>query len=165
MAANILTIAAGAPFAETLARGLIVRLGSDPLALAEATIYLPTRRAGRTLSETFAHVLGGAALLPDIRPLGDVDEDEFLFDPSSEDLSLPPVIAPIRRRLLLASLVQRWDKAQRGGTLGFAQAAALARALARFLDETQTQNADLSKLARRSRRALGGGARLSGTAA
>jgi ATP-dependent helicase/nuclease subunit B len=147
MPAKILTIAAGAPFAETLARGLIARLGSDPLALAQATIYLPTRRAGRTLSETFARVLGGAALLPNIRPLGDVDEDEFLFDPSSEDLSLPPVIAPIRRRLLLATLVQRWDSAQRGGALGFSQAAALARALARFLDEAQTQNADLAKLA------------------
>jgi len=146
MPAKILTIAAGAPFAETLARGLIARLGSDPLALAQATVYLPTRRAGRTLSETFARVLGGAALLPNIRPLGDVDEDEFLFDPSSEDVTLPPVIAPVRRRLLLATLVQRWDRAQRGGTFGFAQASALARALARFLDEAQTQNADLAKL-------------------
>jgi ATP-dependent helicase/nuclease subunit B len=147
MAANIQTIAAGEPFAETLARGLIARLDAqaDPLALAAATIYLPTRRAVRTLSETFARALGGAALLPNIRPLGDVDEDEFLFDPDAEALSLPPVIAPIRRRLLLATLVQRWDQ-KRGGVLGFAQATALARGLAHFLDEAQTQDADLSKL-------------------
>ena len=43
--ANVFTIAAGAPFADTLARGLIARMGSDPLALSEVTIYLPTRRA------------------------------------------------------------------------------------------------------------------------
>jgi ATP-dependent helicase/nuclease subunit B len=143
MAAKLFTIAAGAPFAETLARGLIGRLGDGPLALAEVTIYLPTQRAARALGETFARVLGGAALLPAIRPLGDIDEDEFLFE--AEELDLPPAIAPIRRRLLLATLVKRWDAA-RGGTLGFAQATALARGLAHFLDEAQTQGCDLSGL-------------------
>jgi ATP-dependent helicase/nuclease subunit B len=142
---GVLTIPASAPFAETLARGLIARLGDDPLALAEVTIYLPTRRATRALAETFAKVMGGAALLPSIRPLGDIDEDEFLFDPDSEDLILAPAIAPIRRRLLLATLVKRWDE-KRGGRLGFAQTAALAKSLARFLDDAQTQGADLSGL-------------------
>jgi len=140
---GVLTIPPAAPFAETLAKGLIARLGSDPLALANATIFLPTRRATRALGETFARVLGGAALLPTIRPLGDVDEDEF--DTEGGELSLPPAILPLRRRLLLSTLVKRWDEA-RGGTLGFAQTAALARGLAHFLDEAQTQNADLSKL-------------------
>jgi ATP-dependent helicase/nuclease subunit B len=148
MPANILTIASSAPFADTLARGLIARVDieKNPLALAETTIFLPTRRAVRTLSDTFARVLGGAALLPEIRPLGDVDEDEFLFDPLDGDIASPPSIAPLRRRLLLATLVQRWHEAQRERPIGFAQAASLARALARFLDEAQTQGADLSKL-------------------
>ncbi len=149
MAANVLTIPAAAPFAETLARGLIDRLkpDSDPLALSRATIYLPTRRAARNFAEVFARVLGGAALLPEMRPLGDVDEDEFLFDPSSDDIDFPPAIPPIRRRLLLAALVQKWDAKQRDGTLSFAQAASLARGLAGFFDEVETQGADLSKLA------------------
>jgi ATP-dependent helicase/nuclease subunit B len=148
MKPNILTIPASAPFAETLARGLIARLKADrdPVALSRATVYLPTRRATRTLAESFARLLGGAALLPDIRPLGDVDEDDFLFDPYSENLDLPPAIEPVRRQLLLATLVQRWDIKRRGGKLTFAQAAALARGLAKFLDEAETQNADLSKL-------------------
>ncbi|MDB5740781.1 MAG: hypothetical protein JWP16_1821, partial [Alphaproteobacteria bacterium] len=42
---SVFTIAASAPFAETLARGLLARTGDDPLALSSATIYLPTRRA------------------------------------------------------------------------------------------------------------------------
>ncbi|HUO94159.1 MAG TPA: double-strand break repair protein AddB [Rhizomicrobium sp.] len=143
---NVFTIAAGENFAETLARGLIETLGDDPLALSDATIFLPTRRAVRTLSETFARILGGAALLPRLHPLGDVDEDTLLFDPAAESLSLRPAIAPIRRRLLLAHLVRRWSKARRGEDLSFAQATLLARALGHFLDEAQTQGADLSQL-------------------
>ncbi|HTT96867.1 MAG TPA: double-strand break repair protein AddB [Rhizomicrobium sp.] len=143
---NVLTIAASLPFAETLARGLIARLGTDPLALSSATIYLPTRRAARTFADTFARVLGGAALLPDFKALGDVDEDEFLFDADADDLDLTPAIAPIRRRLLLATLVKRWDETRRQGRLGFAQAAALAGSLASLMDEMETQGADLSHL-------------------
>ncbi|HEY5238440.1 MAG TPA: double-strand break repair protein AddB [Rhizomicrobium sp.] len=147
MSAKIFTIPASAPFADTLARGLVQQLQpqSDPLALARATIYLPTRRAARTLTEAFARVLGGAALLPEIRPLGDVDEDEFLFDPSADDFDLTPAISPIRRQILLATLIARWS-GRRGRDLNFAQAAGLARALASFLDDAQRQNADLSKL-------------------
>src|SRR5271170_4964392 len=98
MAANVFTIAAGTNFAEMLARGVIARTGDDAIALADATIFLPTRRAARTLSDAFARVLGGAALLPQIRPLGDADDDEFAFDPAGEDVTLPPAISPVRRR-------------------------------------------------------------------
>ena len=83
--------------------------------------------------------MGGAALLPDIHALGELDEDEFLLDPSAEALDLAPAIAPMRERLLLATLVQRWDRA-RGGALTFAQAASLARGLASFFDEVETQS-------------------------
>lgn len=143
MTANVFTIPAGTAFAEALVRG-IVGEKRDPLVLADVTIYLPTRRAMRTLAETFARVLGGAALLPQIRPLGDVDEDDFLFD--TEDLLLPPVIEPVRRRLLLAALVQRWDSARDGERMTFAQAASAAQGLAQFLDEVERQGADLGRL-------------------
>jgi inactivated superfamily I helicase len=36
VAAKVFTIPASAPFAETLARGLIERMGREPLALADA---------------------------------------------------------------------------------------------------------------------------------
>jgi ATP-dependent helicase/nuclease subunit B len=143
---NVFTIPASAPFAQTLAKGLIaqVDLDRDKLALARATIYLPTRRAVRDFPEVFARELGGAALLPEMRPLGDVDEDEFLFDTTTDDLTLAPAIAPIRRRLLLAQLVRRFREA--GDPLTFAQAASLAGGLAKFFDDAETQGADLAKL-------------------
>ena len=140
MPANVLTIPASAPFAETLARGLIARLGEAPLALADATIYLPTRRAARTFGDAFARVLGGASLLPQFKALGDVDEDEFLFDENA--LELPPAIAPIRRRLLLTMLVRRW----RGRDMTLSQASAMAASLSGVMDELETQNARLEDL-------------------
>jgi len=146
-APNVLTISASQPFAETLARGLITRLGADadPFALSSVTIYLPTRRAARSFADVFARVLGGAALLPDFKALGDVDEDEFLFDTEAGELDLIPAIAPMRRQLLLATLIKRWDETRRGATLGFVQASALAESLAHVMDELETQNADASR--------------------
>jgi ATP-dependent helicase/nuclease subunit B len=143
---SVFTIAASAPFAETLARGLIARAGDDPLALAAAVIYLPTRRAARSFGDAFAKVMGGAALLPQFKPLGDSDEDELLFDATAEGLEFKPAITPLRRQLLLAQLVRRWDRTERGGALSFAQYAALADSLAKVMDEVETQGADLSNL-------------------
>ncbi|HEY2444640.1 MAG TPA: double-strand break repair protein AddB [Rhizomicrobium sp.] len=148
MSPRFYTIPAGIAFADALARGLIERTDAerDPLALASATIYLPTQRAARTLGETFARVLKGAALLPQLRALGDIDEEENLFDAAGEDLSTPPAIDPVRRRLLLATLVRRWAERRGHEKPGFAQAAALARSLARFLDEVETQQPALVNL-------------------
>ncbi len=144
--AKIFTIAASAPFAETLAAGLLARVGAEPLALANATIYVPTRRAARNFGDAFARVLGGAVLLPDFRPLGDVDEDALLLDETDEAFALPPAISPIRRRLLLATLIQRWRVAERGEKLTFSQSTALADGLSALLDEVETQGADLERL-------------------
>ena len=145
-AAKVFTIAASSPFSETLAQGLLARFGQAPLRLADITLYLPTRRAVRGIAEIFALEAGGATLLPEFRPLGDVDEDALLLD-SEDDLELLPAIEPLRRRLLLAALIRRWSHARDGGAMRFAQAAGLAKSLAAVLDEAETQGADLARLA------------------
>lgn len=143
--ANVFTIPAGAPFSATLAQGFLRRFGTDgPFALADVTIYLPTRRAARVIAEIFAKEAGGAALLPDFRPLGDVDEDELLL--TAEALDLKPAIAPLRRRLLLAALIRRWSLVRDYGRVSFGQAAGLAKSLAGVIDEVERQGADLKKL-------------------
>ncbi|MEI9994123.1 MAG: double-strand break repair protein AddB [Rhizomicrobium sp.] len=144
MAAKVYTIPPSANFAQALARGLIAQAGDAPLALADTTIYLPTRRAQRSFGDAFARELGGAALLPRFRALGDADEDELLFE--AEALELPPAIAPMRRTLLLATLVRRWHAARHDDQMGFAQAAALADGLAGVMDEVETQGASLAAL-------------------
>lgn len=143
---QIYTIAASAPFAETLARGLIERIGPDPLSLSSSIIYLPTQRAARNFGEAFARVLGGSALLPQLKPLGDTEDDEALLDLLADGLEIKPAISPLRRRLLLAQLVQRWDRTDGGGTLSFAQYVSLAESLAGIMDEVETQGCDLSGL-------------------
>ena len=58
---------------------------SDPARLAQATLYLPTRRAGRMAREIFLDVLRpDAAMLPRIVALGDIDEDELAFAEEAE---------------------------------------------------------------------------------
>ncbi|HEY0302526.1 MAG TPA: double-strand break repair protein AddB [Rhizomicrobium sp.] len=144
MPGRVFTIPSSAPFADTLARGLIAQLGDAPLALADATIYLPTRRAQRTFGDAFARVLGGAALLPSFKALGDAEDDEFFIE--TEALDLSPAIAPMRRRLLLAAMVQHWHRAKGGEDIGFAQAAALADGLAQVMDEVETQGVKLADI-------------------
>ncbi|HMI95696.1 MAG TPA: double-strand break repair protein AddB [Micropepsaceae bacterium] len=142
---HIFTIPSGIPFARALSEGVIARSGSDPLLLADALVLVPTRRAARALREIFARVLGGAALLPHIHALGDIDDEEQSFDPSTEDLRALAPVAPLRRRLLLATLVRQWGEAKHA-PIPFTQCLAYAGELARFLDEAVTQNADLAKL-------------------
>src|SRR5207245_7510916 len=48
--------------------------------------------------------------------------------------------------LLLAALVRRWAQQQHGALPGLVRAAAMALPLSRFLDEAETQQADLEKL-------------------
>ena len=140
---RIFTIPPGIDFARALCEGVIERCGRDPLILSDALLLVPTRRAARSLRDAFAEALGGAALIPRIRALGDADDEELSFDPG-DDVAVP-AIAPLRRRLLLATLVQRWGEG-RGSPLPFVQAMTHAGELGQFLDEAVAQGCDLAKL-------------------
>ena len=78
----VFNIPAGLPFLSNLADAmldgrLVAFDRSDPVALADITVYLPTRRAVRSFRDVLFERLGGdAAILPRVRPIGDVDEDE-----------------------------------------------------------------------------------------
>jgi ATP-dependent helicase/nuclease subunit B len=140
---SVFTIPSGIDFAHALCEGVIERCGSDPLILSDVLLLVPTRRAARSLREAFAEALGGAALIPRIRALGDVDDEELTFDAGDDVLA--SAISPLRRRLLLATLVQRWGEG-RGSPLPFVQAMTHAGELGQFLDEAVSHGCDLSKL-------------------
>ncbi len=126
---KIFTIAPGAPFLKTFAAafldGRVVEgfsRAAGPLALAEATIYVPTRRAARALMDEFSRALGGAAtLLPRILPLGALEETEtgLIFEEAAagddlgEPLGPPTAMGEIARRMQLAELILAWAKALR----------------------------------------------------
>src|SRR5262245_49279770 len=115
---RLYTIPPSAPFLTTLARAILAGelplpggAKPDRLTLPLATIYLPTRRAGRALRDAFlAEAKGEALLLPRIRALGDPDEDAAIMfgagDGASDDGAIAtPAIGALRRRLALMRLV------------------------------------------------------------
>lgn len=159
---RVLSIRAGADFLDTLAGafldGRIVpgfAYDGDPLALASATIYVPTRRAARALRGAFAQRLGGAAaILPTVRPLGEFDEDAALFEGGGADeLALAPAMDNLDRTLLLAPLVQAWKRRLPAHVAdlfdedvvvpaSLADALWLSRDLGALMDEVETGGAD-----------------------
>jgi ATP-dependent helicase/nuclease subunit B len=164
---HVFTIPASAPFLPTLIGALIDgRLvdgfapGADPLRLATATLYLPTRRAARLARDVFLDVLGTeAALLPQIVAIGDVDEDEIAFDEAARGdfdaaLDVPDALGGLQRRLLLARLVTTWAKTlaprKRDETPLIANnpsaALALADDLARLMDDLATRQVPFDQL-------------------
>jgi ATP-dependent helicase/nuclease subunit B len=147
---TLFTMPPGTPFLERLAQALVAdaSLGGcfgDAPALADFTILLPTRRAVRALGDAFLRAGGGAAMvLPSIRALGDVDEEELVLDPAglgAEVLDLPPAMPALERQLRLARMI-----AAEGGE-DEVRALALAADLGRFLDMVLTEGADMSALA------------------
>ncbi|MHB8530775.1 MAG: double-strand break repair protein AddB, partial [Caulobacteraceae bacterium] len=133
------TIGAHRPFLVDLAKGIFAALGAN--GLAEAVVLLPTRRAARSLAEAFLEAAPGKALLlPQIRALGDLDEDEAPFEPGDLALDLPPAIGSRRRRFELAGLViEHQDQVGRVFTAGVALE--MADSLGRFLDSCQIEEA------------------------
>ncbi|MGE9008249.1 double-strand break repair protein AddB [Leptospira interrogans] len=129
---------------------------NNPLNLAQATLYLPTRRAGRMAREIFLDEMKtDAAILPRIVALGDIDEDELAFAEGSEQfggvapLDIPPRLGELERRLTLAHLVAAWAKTPVSAPLvvgGPASTLALAGDLARLMDDMVTRGVDWNAL-------------------
>jgi len=164
---RVFSIPPGAPFLPTLAKALKggnlvpgFDLATDPLALARATIYVPTRRAARALRGVLATMQDGpSAILPTIKALGEFDEGEAAFDAGSAALlDLAPPIGDLDRLLLLAPLVQAWKRQLPAHVakmfeeevvvpVSTADSLWLARDLARLMDDVETEQSDWAKLA------------------
>jgi ATP-dependent helicase/nuclease subunit B len=152
---RVFSVPLSAPFLRTVIAALIdgrlvdgFNARAHPSNLAQATLYLPTRRAGRMAREIFLDELkADAVLLPRIVALGDIDEDELAFAQESEThggaaLDIPPQLGDLERRLTLAKLVGAWAKGPVLAPLvvgGPASALALAGDLARLMDDMVTR--------------------------
>lgn len=148
-APRVFSIDAGRPFARDLAAALRASCGDDPLALSAALIFVPTRRAVRVLMDAFVETApaGRASLLPSIRALGDVDEDELALDAPEglDDADLLPAISPLERRLALARLVAAAERAF-SGQENWPAALAAAGELGRLLDSFHAEEIPLDRL-------------------
>ena len=151
---RVFNVPPSAPFLHTVISALVdgrLVAGFDarahPERLADATLYLPTRRAGRMAREVFLDVLQrDAVMLPRIVALGSVDEDELEFSDDGqlggpEASLLPPKLEDLARRLTLAQLVAAWAKRQPASLVVGSPASTLALAgdLARLMDDMVTR--------------------------
>ncbi|MDP3689587.1 double-strand break repair protein AddB [Bradyrhizobium sp.] len=163
---RVFSVPVSAPFLRTVIAALIdgrlvdgFEARIDPARLAQATLYLPTLRAGRMAREIFLDELKtDAVVLPRIVGLGDIDEDELAFaqatSPGSAALEIPPAMDGLQRRLLLAQLIALWAKQIRPAdaaqaplvTGGPASTLALADDLARLMDDMVTRKVAWSAL-------------------
>ncbi|WP_421730672.1 double-strand break repair protein AddB [Brevundimonas sp.] len=135
-----LTIPARRPFLEHLAAGVLDWLGdAPPETLSDAVILLPNRRAARAFGDALARLSGDRpVLLPQVRPLGDLEEDEAPFAPGELGLDLPPAIAPLTRRFEMARMIVE-DFAPGLAPL---RALELADALGGFLESCQLEEVE-----------------------
>src|SRR6195952_1409768 len=164
---RVFNIPASAPFLRTLIIALVdgklvdgFDARTHPERLAQATLYLPTRRAGRMAREVFLDVLKtDAVILPRIIALGDIDEEELEFaQAASSDalatLDTPPALDGLQRRLMLAQLIAKWakqikpdDPIQAPLVIGGpASTLSLADDLARLMDDMVTRGVDWKAL-------------------
>ena len=131
----------------------------DPLALAQATLYLPTRRACRLARDIFLDTYkSNAAILPRIVPLGHVDEDEIGFAhltaSDAAGLDVEDALGGFHRNIALAGLILKWATSQgmraEGGAPLVANSPAaafrLAGDLAHLMDDMATRQVPWDKL-------------------
>ena len=136
---NVYSIAAHRGFADALVAGLIPRYSDGDFGLARTTLLLPSRRAVRTVTESFVRLSGGGLLLPRMAVVGDLDLDETLgplLDPIGDGAEIPPAADPTRRWLRLAALLGEVDPGQaRSGAAALRRAVEIARTMDRLLVE------------------------------
>ena len=136
---HVFTIPAGAPFLSVLAEALLDgRLGAipdlrdDPLALADVTVLLPTRRAVRAFREALIRKLGARGGDPAGHPAdrrcrrGGSPPRRPASRPAAERLVLPAAIGRLPRQLALAELTLAWGRAVRRDLLDLAPGRAAA---------------------------------------
>ena len=137
-------------FADVLAAKLLAEYSENPLSLSDVLILLPNRRACKTMAEAFVRLRGlQPTLLPQMLPIGDVEEDELLLSgkgAAAGMLETAPAIDPIERTLLFMRIIL--SRPQQFGTeaVSLSQACFLAQELGRLIDTVNNENLDFANL-------------------
>lgn len=134
---KIYNISAGEPFVDVLAQRYLKEFADRPDDLAKVLFLLPNRRACQSLIDAFVrkHDLK-PTILPQIRPIADVDEDEvFLTNDISVLKDLLPAVDATEKTLQLTRLIMKKSELDLD-KISLAQAYALAQNLSQLMDLT-----------------------------
>ncbi|MBR1948283.1 MAG: PD-(D/E)XK nuclease family protein [Alphaproteobacteria bacterium] len=148
---KIFNVSSSNCFVEVLAEKLLEDYKENLLDLSKVLILLPNRRAQRTLSDAFVKLKGMTpTLLPQMRAIGDVSEDEIMLsgdDVQSEFVSLPAVIDANERTMLFMKLIMSRYKEFGLEKISLSQACSLALELGALIDSAQMYGLDWNNLA------------------
>lgn len=147
---SLYVIPHGSNFLQRLTAGLIDRYGDDPLTLASARIFLPTKRACLSLERHLVTTQKSSlAFMPKLIPLGEFGlEDIEDFLPPLTMIDQKP-ISGLRREFLLAHLILKWGESRQDqGPSTFDHALSLAESLGAFFDQLQVEEIAFHDLAR-----------------
>jgi len=136
-------------FADALAAGLIARYADGALGLAQGLIILPSNRARSAVQAAFVRAGGAGLLMPRLAVIGDADLDESValaLDPIDESDAIPPAIDALKRRLMLAGLIEKHNPAGEDPITG-AAAFQLAEGLGRVIDQLHYEEIAPARLA------------------
>ncbi|MBR6355417.1 MAG: PD-(D/E)XK nuclease family protein [Alphaproteobacteria bacterium] len=146
---KIYNISADEPFVDVLAQRYLKEFADRPDDLANVLFLMPNRRACQSLIDAFVrqHDLK-PTILPQIRPIAEVDEDEvFLTHDISVLKDLPPAVDSTDKILQLTRLIMKKSELDLD-KISLAQAYALAQNLSQLMDLTYNvkykQKIDLS---------------------
>jgi len=146
---EIYNIPAHCSFVDVLAGGIFDKYGRDPLQLSEVMVLLPNRRAVRSLQDAFLRLTDGkSTILPNMIPIGDVDEDGLIMGsgPLYDDLAIKPAVPAFVRQMILMNIIHSWYENQTEDTPESAGRAVLAEALGNLLDQVQTEGVSFDEL-------------------
>ena len=152
---RVFNIVGGAPFLETLADAVLQGFpnGETTRPLSDWTILLPSRRAASAFTEILLAKSGKRALiLPQVKPIGDLDEDRLQDEMMSGDF--PEAMPALATLLELTRLVKVW--ATHNPAIHLAQEIAaspvqalnLARSLSDIIITAETHHLGASDLAK-----------------
>jgi len=141
------TIPATSSFCDVLAAHVDGMVDDNAVDLSKIKIFLPTRRAKRTLQEAFLRLGNGKPrILPVIQAVGDAEMEEISITAGyGQDMAtLVPPINPIRRQLILARMLRAagWQ-----GEYHYTQALEIAVELGHFIDQLHTEGKSIDGLA------------------
>lgn len=147
---KIFNIGASNNFVEEVAAKFLAEYEIRPLALAEVLFLLPNRRACKALADAFVKLKGmSPMLLPQMLPVGDVEEDELLLTGANLDAAmeqLPPEIDANERLMIFIKLVMAKQNDLGLEKMSLSQACYLAQDLAGLVDVVNNENLDFANL-------------------
>lgn len=147
----IYNISASNCFVDTVAERFLAEYRDNPLALAEVLFLLPNRRACKAMADAFVKAQGmQPTLLPQMTPIGDVEEDELLLSGEGAEealFGLPPAIERSERLMLFTKIIMAKPSDFGLEKMSLNQACFLAQELARLIDTVHNENLDFSNLA------------------